>query len=150
MSLPRTFVGFSSTDLHCYCLMTAWKANEHIDFSFYDCQLQQELNSDNEAHIKRRCREQTHMAGHYLMLIGEDTRCKHKYVNWEAEVVMEKGCTLIDVNRNRCWRFDAARTPQFRQDEAGAFLRIPPTVGNKHLFHSPSPPTTQRIAPAWR
>lgn len=32
------------------------------------------------------------------MLIGEDTRYKYKYVLWEAEVAIEKDCTIIAVN----------------------------------------------------
>ena len=56
MALPRTFVGFSSTDLNYYRLMLAWKAHEKIDFDFVDCQLQSELNSENEEYIKRKCR----------------------------------------------------------------------------------------------
>jgi hypothetical protein len=38
MGLPRTFVGFSSTDIHRYRLMQAWKANTNIGFNFTDCQ----------------------------------------------------------------------------------------------------------------
>lgn len=98
MGLPRTFVGFSSTDIHCYRLMQAWKEHEHIDFNFTDCQLGSELNSDDETYIKRKCRERINMAGKYVLLIGEDTRSKHKYVRWEAEVAIEKGCTIIGVN----------------------------------------------------
>lgn len=48
MALPRTFVEFSSTDLHYYRLMQAWKENEHIDFNFIDCQLTSEVDSENE------------------------------------------------------------------------------------------------------
>lgn len=39
MGLPRTFIGFSSTDIRYYRLMQAWKKNENIDFNFTDCQL---------------------------------------------------------------------------------------------------------------
>ena len=135
MSLPRTFVGFSSTDLHCYRLMTAWKSNEHLDFNFCDCQLQQELNSDNEAYIKRRCRERINMAGTYLMLIGEDTRHKHKYVTWEAEVAIEMGCTIIGVNLNRCWRFDATRTPSVLKNIGAVFVAFSPQSVAHALEH---------------
>jgi hypothetical protein len=98
MGLPRTFVGFSSTDIRYYRLMTAWKANEHIDFNFADCQLNAEIQSEDEAYIKRKCRERIEMAGKYIMLIGEDTKNKHKYVRWEADIAIEKGCTIIGVN----------------------------------------------------
>lgn len=135
MSLPRTFVGFSSTDLHFYRLMTAWKANEHIDFNFCDCQLQQELDSNNEAYIKRRCRERINMAGTYLMLIGEDTRYKHKYVTWEAEVAIEKGCTIIGVNLNMSRRFDSTRTPAVIKDIGAIFVAFSPQIVAHALEH---------------
>ena len=95
MGLPRTFVGFSSTDIHYYRLMQAWKANKNIDLNFTDCQLNTQVNSENEEYIKRECRERINMAGKYLLLIGQDTKSKHKYVRWEAEVAIEKGCTII-------------------------------------------------------
>src|SRR5436305_2060950 len=98
MGLPRTFVGFSSTDIHCYRLMQAWKENEHIDFNFTDCQLAQEIRSEDEAYIKQLCRVRINMAGKFIQLIGQDTRYKYKYVRWEAEVAKEKGCTIIGVN----------------------------------------------------
>ena len=58
MVIPRTFVGFSSTDINNYRLMLAWKTNEHIDFDFVDCQLQNELNSEDENYIKRKCMDE--------------------------------------------------------------------------------------------
>src|SRR5712675_1727436 len=103
MSLPRTFVGFSSTDLHSYRLMQAWKAHEHIDFDFCDCQAQGDLASEDEGHIKRKFRTRINMAGTYIMLIGTDTRFKYKYVRWEAEVAIEKGCRIIAINLDG-WR----------------------------------------------
>lgn len=98
MGLPRTFVGFSSTDLHYYRLMQAWKENEDIDFDFADCQLRQAIGSENENYIKSLCRKRINMAGKFIQLIGKDTRWKYKYVRWEAEVALEKNCTIIGVN----------------------------------------------------
>lgn len=98
MGLPRTFVGFSSTDIRYFRLMQAWKANDNIEFDFSNCQLQAEVNSENAAYIKKKCRERIKMSGKYVMLIGSDTKSKHKYVRWEAEVAIEKGCTIIGVN----------------------------------------------------
>lgn len=100
MGLPRTFVGFSSTDIGSYHLMTAWKAHEHIEFNFTDCQLAKEVNSLDEAYIKRRCRERIDMAGTFVSIIGKDTATKHKFVTWELEVALEKGCRIIGVNLN--------------------------------------------------
>lgn len=98
MGLPRTFVGFSSTDIHYYRLMQAWKANEHIEFNFTNCQLGSEINSENEAYIKSKCRERINMAGTFAVLIGKDTRSRHKYVCWEMEIAIEKKCRIIGIN----------------------------------------------------
>ncbi len=106
MGLPRTFVGFSSSDINCYRLMQAWKEHEHIDFNFADCQLATEINSEDEQYIKRKCRARIDKASKYIMLIGDDTRFKHKYVGWEAEVAKEKGCVIIGVNLNSSRKAD--------------------------------------------
>ena len=111
MGLPRTFVGFSSTDIRYYRLMQAWKKNENIDFNFADCQLQDEINSEDENYIKQKCRERINLSGRYLLLIGEDTRFKYKYVRWEAEVAKEKGCTIIGVNLHGARRIVKAKCP---------------------------------------
>ncbi|GIQ65476.1 molecular chaperone Tir [Paenibacillus cisolokensis] len=128
MGLPRTFIGFSSTDIHYYRLMQAWKQNERIDFHFTDCQLHSEIDSENEAYIKRRCRERINMAGYYIMLIGEDTRYKHKYVRWEAEVAKEKGCTIIGVNLNKSRSFDNERTPAVIKNIGAVFVTLHPKI----------------------
>lgn len=128
MGLPRTFVGFSSTDIRSYWLMLAWKENEHIDFDFTDCQLQNEINSENEWYIKRKCRDRINMAGKYIMLIGEDTRYKYKYVRWEAEVAIEKGCTIIGVNLNKKRRLDDDLCPPVIRDIGAIFVPFSPRI----------------------
>lgn len=128
MGLPRTFVGFSSTDLHWYRLMCAWKANEHIDFNFTDCQLGNAINSEDEAYIKRLCRERINMAGFFVQLIGEDTRSKHKYVRWELEVAIEKKCTIIGANVDGSRQMNAAKTPPLMQDIGAVFVPCKPKI----------------------
>lgn len=103
MGLPHTFVSFSSTDIKSYHLMCAWKANENIDFDFYDCQLEEAIGSNNEIYIKQVCRAKIALASTYILLIGNDTHLKTTYVKWEAEVAIEKKCRLIAVNLDN-WR----------------------------------------------
>lgn len=122
MGLPRTFVGFSSTDIHYYRLMQAWKANENMDFNFANCQLQAELQSENEVYIKRKCRERINMSGIYVMLIGNDTKSKHKYVRWEAEVAIEKGCTIIGVNLDGSKTMNRDTCPPIIRDIGAIFV----------------------------
>ncbi len=121
MGLPRTFVGFSSTDIHYWYLMLAWKENENIDFNFTNCQLHKEIRSNDEAYIKRVVRERINMAGKYAMLIGEDTRYKYKYVRWEAEVAIEKGCTIIGINLDKSRTFVERTCPPIIRDIGAIF-----------------------------
>lgn len=135
MGLPRAFVGFSSTDLNYYRMMLAWKANERMDFNFADVQLEQEVNSEDEAYIKRRCRERINMAGTFISLIGADTRSKHKYVRWELEVALEKKCRIIGVNIDKSRQMVAATCPPIIQDVGAIFVPFSPQIVAYALEH---------------
>ncbi|MHB8278994.1 MAG: TIR domain-containing protein [Candidatus Humimicrobiaceae bacterium] len=128
MGLPRTFVGFSSTDICCYWLMQAWKNNENIDFNFTDCQLPDDINSEDENYVKYKCKERINMAGKYILLIGKDTKYKHKYVRWEAEVAIEKGCTIIGVNLDGFRYFDNETCPSVIKDIGAIFVPFSPYI----------------------
>lgn len=128
MRLPRTFVGFSSTDIHCYRLMLAWKANEKIDFDFTNCQLEREINSDDEAYIKRKCRERINMAGTFAVLIGQDTRNKHKYVRWEMEVAVEKQCRIIGINLDGAKTMVPETCPPIIRNVGAIFIPFSPKI----------------------
>lgn len=128
MGLPRTFVGFSSADLHYYRLMLAWKEHEHIDFNFTNCQLGQETNSEDEAYIKRKCRERVDMAGTFVALIGHETRSKHKYVCWEMEVAIEKACRIIGVNLDGSRQVVPETCPPIVRNIGAAFVPFAPKI----------------------
>ena len=54
----KTFVSFASEDIQSYRLMRAWRANEHIDFDFYDAHdLNIALDTSQPETIRRRLRE---------------------------------------------------------------------------------------------
>ncbi len=128
MGLPRTFVGFSSTDIHYYRLMLAWKEHEHIEFNFTNCQLSTEINSENEAYIKRKCRERIDMAGTFAVLIGKDTRIKHKYVRWEIEVAIEKGCRIIGINIDGARAIMDSTCPPIIRNIGAVFVPFSPKI----------------------
>jgi MTH538 TIR-like domain (DUF1863) len=128
MGLPRTFVGFSSTDIRYYWLMQAWKANENIAFNFTDCQLTTEINSDNEVYIKRKCRERINMSGTFAVLIGQDTRSKHKYVRWEMEVAIEKNCRIIGINLDGSRNMVEATCPPIIRNIGAIFVPFSPKI----------------------
>lgn len=122
MGLPRTFVSFSSTDIHYYRLMQAWKANKHINFNFTDCQLHTAIQSVNEAYIKRLCRERINMAGTLIVLVGKDTKLKNTFVKWEVEVALEKGCRIIAVNLDGSHQINFSTCPIFLQNIGAVFV----------------------------
>jgi hypothetical protein len=128
MGLPRTFVGFSSTDIKYYWLMLAWKENEHIDFIFTDCQLSNEIRSEDEQYIKSKVRQRINMAGKYVLLVGEDTRYKYKYVKWEAEVAIEKGCTIIGVNLDGAHQIVERTCPPVIRNVGAIFVPFSPKI----------------------
>jgi hypothetical protein len=68
------------------------------------------------------------MAGTYLMLIGEDTRHKHKYVRWEAEVALEKGCRIIGVNLDGWRRINSSTCPPVIRDVGAMFVPYSPQI----------------------
>jgi hypothetical protein len=137
MGLPRTFIGFSSTDRHMYELMGAWKKNTRIDFDFADCQLGKAINSEDEDYIKRRCRERIDMAGTFAVLIGRDTRSKHKYVRWEIQVAIEKGCKLIGINLDGARGVNSILCPPVLRDVGAIFVPYSPGI-IAHALANPS------------
>jgi hypothetical protein len=70
------------------------------------------------------------MAGKYVMLIGEDTKSKHNYVRWGAEVALEQECTIIGVNLNGRRNLDYDRCPP-SHPRCGGDLRLIQGKGNR-------------------
>ena len=113
--------------------MQAWKANTHIDFDFINCQLEAEVNSDDEQYVKRRLRERINMAGTFALLIGQDTRFKHRYVRWEVEVAIEKECRLIAINLDGYRSKNISTCPAFIDNVGAMFVPFSPKIVNYAL-----------------
>jgi len=62
------------------------------------------------------------MAGTFMLLIGRDTRSKHKYVHWEIQVAIEKGGSLIGVNLDGGRHLNAHLCPPVMQDVGAVFV----------------------------
>jgi len=116
--------------------MIAWKAHEHIDFDFCDCQVQNEIRSEDEAYVKSKCRARIGMAGTFVQLIGADTRSKHKYVRWEAEVALEKKCRILAVNLDGWRRINPDTCPPILRDIGATFVPFSPRIVAHALEHA--------------
>jgi hypothetical protein len=80
------------------------------------------------------------------MLIGENTRHKHKYVRWEAEIAIEKGCRMIAANLDK-WRFcNPERCPPVIRDIGALFVPFSPQIIAYALenYVMPDPPVGAR------
>jgi hypothetical protein len=117
--LARTFVSFSSADKGRYDLMTAWKANENVDFNFADFQLDEAINSKTPSYIKSVCAAKIRRTDTFILLIGNDTYTKTVFV--QDEVAIGKGCRLIGVNLNNS-RIMNALCPYFFADRGAIFV----------------------------
>lgn len=68
------------------------------------------------------------MAGTYVLIIGADTRSKHKYVRWEAEVAIEKNCRLIGVNLDKSRAINPDLCPPVFNDVGAIFVPFSPKI----------------------
>ena len=98
----KTYVCFDGdNDIQHYRLMKAWKANDKLDFDFYDAHdLRQCRDASTEETIKRSLRERMKNAKLFLVLVGKNTKNLFKYVRWEMELALNMNLPIIVVNLN--------------------------------------------------
>lgn len=108
----KTYVIFDGDDIRYYRLMQAWKENENIDFDFNNAHDIGGIREDSqEETIKRRLRERFSNSKQVIVLVGEKTKNKYKYVRWEIEVAQGLGLPIIVVNLNGERKIDGDRCP---------------------------------------
>ena len=64
----------------------------------------------------------------YILLIGDDTRYKYKYVRWESEVAIEKGCTIIGVNLDGSRKIVEETCPPIIRNIGAIFVLFSPYI----------------------
>jgi hypothetical protein len=86
-------------DIGHYRLMTAWKANEKIDFDFHNAHDLNNLTATaSEEQIKRKLRERMKNSKQAIVLVGDHTKSLYKFVRWEIEIAIEMDIPIIAVN----------------------------------------------------
>lgn len=119
----KTYVMFDAdTDIGMYRLMTAWRANDKIDFNFHNAHELNNLRSTaSEEQIKRKLRERLNNTKQAILLVGENTKNLYKFVRWEIEVALSMDIPVIAVNLCK---------------SNGATVRTPPILKNNAYFVS--------------
>jgi hypothetical protein len=75
------------------------------------------------------------MAGTYAMLIGEDTKFQRKFVPWETEVAIEKGCRLVGINLDGARKIVEQRCPSVLKNVGAIFVPFSPRIVAYALEH---------------
>ena len=121
----KTYVMFDAdTDIKWYRLMTAWKANDKIDFNFHDAHDLNNLRATaSEEQIKRKLRERLDNTKQAILLVGESTKNLYKFVRWEIEVALSMDIPVIAVNLDKS-NAETDRTPSILKNNA-YFVSVP-------------------------
>lgn len=116
----KTYVCFDGDeDMHYYRLMTAWKANDELEFNFHNAHdLNTARDSSLEESIKRQLRERFANSKLLIVLIGEKTKGLTKFVKWEMEVALNMGLPIIGVNLNGNRKIDDRCPPTIKSQLA--------------------------------
>ena len=90
----KTYVAFASEDIGHYRLMQAWKANQHIDFDFFNAHdLFVSRDTSKPETIKRNLRERLKNAKQVVLLGSNDGKRKGddgvSFLAHEIEVIIE-------------------------------------------------------------
>lgn len=98
----KTYVIFDGDeDMWAYRFMRGWKANEHIDFNFFDAHdLKPLTERAGEDTVKRRLRERLGNTKQAIVLVGEKTKNLYRFVRWEIETCQNLDVPIIAVNLN--------------------------------------------------
>ncbi|TXE21691.1 molecular chaperone Tir [Serratia marcescens] len=99
----KTYVAFASEDISYYRLMEAWKANENIDFNFFDAHdLFVSRDTSKPETIKKNLRERMKNAKQ-IVLLGSSTAKKKggdgdSFLAHEIDLILEFNLPVVIVN----------------------------------------------------
>jgi hypothetical protein len=129
----KTFVSFASEDIQSYWMMTAWKANQHIDFDFHDAHdLNTALDSSLPETIERRLSERLANTKQVVMLIGDVTRRKAgdgvSFLHHEVTVIKRLQLPVVFANLNKMRTVQSARIPRALEDLYTVSVSFQPAI----------------------
>ena len=110
--LDKTYVIFDGKqDMAAYHFMRGWKETNHVDFDFHDAHdLYTEELSMRHA-VRRWLRKRFASGRQVIVLVGEYTRHKHRFVRWQMDAALDLGLPIIAANLNQKRRLDPDRCP---------------------------------------
>ena len=131
----KTYVAFASEDIHAYRLMQAWKANEKIDFDFFDAHDLYISRDDSKPEtIKRNLRERLKSAKQVVLLGSKDAKKKGddsvSFLAHEVAVIIEFNLPVIVANLDGDRTIDRGfiPTPFLTVDHYTVSVSFQPTI----------------------
>ena len=129
----KTFVSFASEDIGSYRLMTAWRANQNIDFNFHDAHdLNTALDTSHPDTIRRRLRERFANTKQVAMLLGDETRAvagrTWRFLYYEVEIILRLGLPIVFVNLNGSRESEDDRMPSALQGVYSMSVSFQPKI----------------------
>ena len=104
----KTYVAFNADyppgggDLKYYNMMTAWKANDKIEFDFHNAHDLNNLTSGaSDRQIYLKLKERMKNAKQLVLLVGDHTKNMYKFVRWEIEIAIEMDIPIIAANLDK-------------------------------------------------
>lgn len=112
----KTYVAFASEDIHKYRLMTAWRANEHIDFDFVNAHdIYAARDSSTPETIKRRLRERLNNTKQVVLLGSSAARRKggdgFSFLAYEVGAIISLGLPVVVANLDKSRRGVSGNIP---------------------------------------
>ncbi len=118
----KTYVCFASEDIWAYRLMEAWKANENIDFNFYDAHdLANVLATSQPDTVRRRLRERLANTKQAVLLVSGTTRKTAantaRFLHYELDVLTGLQLPIVIANLNKSRVVESSRMPAILTDD---------------------------------
>lgn len=102
----KTYVAFASEDIQSYYLMGAWRANQHIEFDFFDAHaLNVALDTSQPDTIRRRLGERLANTKQAIVLLSPDAKRKsglsRSFFYYKVEAIARLRLPVIFANLNQ-------------------------------------------------
>jgi len=129
----KTFVSFASEDIDYYRLMTAWRANKHIDFQFVDAHdLNVALDTSQPDTIRRRLRERLANTKQVVLLVGDKTRAvaarPARFLYYEVEVIERLELPVVFANLSGSRAVQSSLLPKALVDRYTISVSFQPAI----------------------
>ncbi|MEO3862661.1 TIR domain-containing protein [Acrocarpospora sp. B8E8] len=113
----KTYVAFDSEDIRFYRIMQAWRANEKIDFDFFNAhELNTARDTSEPATIRRRLRERLNNTKQVVALVSETSGAKSErsasFLYYEIETIVTLGLPVVFANLNGARSVQTAKLPR--------------------------------------